>query len=247
MSENKIGKYFKYAIGEILLVVIGILIALQINNWNENDKNKGYEKQYLARIQSDIKQDLAELKRHFKTDTLNLDTHTYLNRFFNSDTINANPKIVLSHFYNIGKLNWFEGKNVVFDDMKSSGKTSLIASDSLRDKIQNYYRLFEEVIKQESLHNGSIKAYLDKTSLVLEYGPFIEIVFPKRWNAYYGQITQIDLYNKLNNLEEHKKKILVENYSSIKAQIAYNSLIRSKLYEKGMDLSKSIDDYLTEK
>ena len=38
MEENKTGKYLKYAIGEIVLVVIGILIALQINNWNEERK-----------------------------------------------------------------------------------------------------------------------------------------------------------------------------------------------------------------
>ena len=38
MKQNKTGKYFKYAIGEIVLVVIGILLALQINNWNENRK-----------------------------------------------------------------------------------------------------------------------------------------------------------------------------------------------------------------
>jgi hypothetical protein len=38
MEKNKTGKYFKYAVGEIVLVVIGILIALQINNWNENRK-----------------------------------------------------------------------------------------------------------------------------------------------------------------------------------------------------------------
>ncbi|MBO0341043.1 hypothetical protein J0654_05270 [Muricauda lutimaris] len=39
LNEGKTGKYLKYALGEILLVVIGILIALQINNWNENRKN----------------------------------------------------------------------------------------------------------------------------------------------------------------------------------------------------------------
>ena len=37
-NENKFQKYFRYAFGEILLVVIGILIALQVNNWNENRK-----------------------------------------------------------------------------------------------------------------------------------------------------------------------------------------------------------------
>ena len=47
LSEGKTGKYFKYAIGEIVLVVIGILIALQINNWNESRKMKIEEKKML--------------------------------------------------------------------------------------------------------------------------------------------------------------------------------------------------------
>ena len=46
MEQNKTGNYFKYAIGEIVLVVIGILIALQINNWNENRKANIEEIQY---------------------------------------------------------------------------------------------------------------------------------------------------------------------------------------------------------
>jgi len=51
LIENKTGKYFKYAIGEILLVVIGILIALQINNWNEQSKaKKSAEIQLLSLI-----------------------------------------------------------------------------------------------------------------------------------------------------------------------------------------------------
>jgi len=61
--ENKTGKYFKYAIGEIILVVIGILIALQINNWNETRKNKVFEKEILEQIQVNLIKDKFELER----------------------------------------------------------------------------------------------------------------------------------------------------------------------------------------
>jgi len=55
--ENKTGKYFKYAIGEIVLVVIGILIALQINNWNENRKSNALAKKYISDIKTDLTND----------------------------------------------------------------------------------------------------------------------------------------------------------------------------------------------
>ena len=51
---NKTAKYFKYAIGEIVLVVIGILIALSINNWNEDRKSRKQEVKYLKNLQTDI-------------------------------------------------------------------------------------------------------------------------------------------------------------------------------------------------
>ncbi|WP_197057008.1 DUF6090 family protein [Cellulophaga sp. Hel_I_12] len=59
--ENKISKYFKYAIGEIVLVVIGILIALQINNWNENRKSRTTETYVLNEILSNLNEDAAIL------------------------------------------------------------------------------------------------------------------------------------------------------------------------------------------
>ncbi len=59
--ENKTGKYFKYAIGEIVLVVIGILIALQINNWNENQKEERVLNQSLLIIKSNIEDNLLML------------------------------------------------------------------------------------------------------------------------------------------------------------------------------------------
>jgi|GEM_PF-1630187 len=62
MSENKTGKYLKYAVGEILLVVIGILIALQINNWNEKRKDKIIENQILEEMLVSLKSDKATFK-----------------------------------------------------------------------------------------------------------------------------------------------------------------------------------------
>ena len=64
--ENKTGKYFKYAIGEIILVVIGILIALQINNWNESRKFQNEELNHLLELKSNLEVTLD----NFRKDTL---------------------------------------------------------------------------------------------------------------------------------------------------------------------------------
>ena len=61
METGKTGKYFKYAIGEIILVVIGILIALQINNWNENKKSAKQEQTYYCKIAEDLQVDIKNI------------------------------------------------------------------------------------------------------------------------------------------------------------------------------------------
>ena len=63
LTENKFSKYLLYAIGEIILVVIGILIALQINNWNENKKSSEFEKEMFTQILDNLKQDKQTLKK----------------------------------------------------------------------------------------------------------------------------------------------------------------------------------------
>ena len=64
MEKNKTGKYFKYAIGEFLLVVIGILVALQINNWNENKQAQTRVDSRLINMTNDIESDIEEMKRY---------------------------------------------------------------------------------------------------------------------------------------------------------------------------------------
>lgn len=71
LLENKTGKYFKYAIGEIVLVVIGILIALQINNLNEERKTENKRQVYYKQILQDFESD----KDYIKKQTLIIDSN----------------------------------------------------------------------------------------------------------------------------------------------------------------------------
>ncbi len=63
MEKNKTTKYFKYAMGEILLVMAGILLALQINNWNEERKSSIKEEVNLKSLKSEMMSSLEELNR----------------------------------------------------------------------------------------------------------------------------------------------------------------------------------------
>ena len=72
LTENKISKYFLYAIGEIVLVVIGILIAISINNWNENIKEKQQEKVILTTLKKEFSQNKTAFSETIVTrDSLN--------------------------------------------------------------------------------------------------------------------------------------------------------------------------------
>ena len=77
LSEGNTGKYLKYAIGEIILVVIGILIALQVNNWNEGKKIEQEQLLFLNTLKEDLNNDLEQLDQILtfqqeKLDTINV-------------------------------------------------------------------------------------------------------------------------------------------------------------------------------
>jgi hypothetical protein len=84
--ENKTGKYFKYAIGEIVLVVIGILIALSINNWNENRINNAKIKTYLNNIIQDLNADQKNLNGMYSHHSFKFYSMQYLLTLEGSNT-----------------------------------------------------------------------------------------------------------------------------------------------------------------
>ena len=60
--QKRSGRYLLYAVGEVLLIVVGVIIALQLNNWNEDRINKTLEQNYVERIISDLNHDLEDIE-----------------------------------------------------------------------------------------------------------------------------------------------------------------------------------------
>lgn len=89
LLENKKTTYFKYAIGEIILVVIGILIALQINNWNENRKNTNIETNLLIEIKNGLEKDLKDVHVNKQGHENGIEACEYWEKLINNQPVNT--------------------------------------------------------------------------------------------------------------------------------------------------------------
>ncbi len=127
-DANKPFTYMRYAIGEIVLVVIGILIALSINNWNENRLERRQEEALLNQLKTEFSMNLAQLddKIAVKEELI----HSVLRLFQYIDHPSLRNKDSLE--YHIGRTFPFSTFDPIVNDLASSGSLRLIRSDSLK-------------------------------------------------------------------------------------------------------------------
>ena len=138
LNEGKTTNYLKYAIGEIVLVVIGILIALQVNNWNgsriEQLKIKEYAKSLIEDLKSDIEMlsvSLSQAEKKFKAiDSLRV----YVNQIANSDLSNTDLYI-MTHDIIYRPYKW---NRSTLNELKNSGGLSYITNDSILKRLVAY-------------------------------------------------------------------------------------------------------------
>ncbi|WP_197056937.1 DUF6090 family protein [Cellulophaga sp. Hel_I_12] len=146
--QNKFNKYLLYALGEIILVVIGILIALSINNWNEAEKDHKLEHVFLLKLKSNLKADIALYKDRIEKNTLNnhhLDSSlTILKNYKSHTTVELQEHLRFIFFFHR-----FNPNKTTFDNLVSSGRLNIIRNDSLTESLFLYYRLISQ--QQESL------------------------------------------------------------------------------------------------
>ncbi len=162
LSKNKFSKYLIYAIGEIVLVVIGILIALQINNWNEYDKNQALAQKYLKLIKSDLELDIE----HFET--LNKGLTQQAMKIDSIENILSRPQTKQEEFKEIIRNNStvfavIEDTNLntsTFSALQNSGRIDLLDKD-LQDGLR---KLNQEQYRYKEYTNDNIDAMLKEFS-----------------------------------------------------------------------------------
>mgnify|MGYP001208780933 CR=1 FL=1 len=154
MEKNKSGQYFKYAIGEIFLVVIGILIALSINNWNEVSKLKVKEVILLTEMQENLKQDLYVLNEILKDNK----ERTRSNEVVRQSLENKLPfsDSLKYHFGNIFANFQFTENTAAWENLKSIG-LDLISNDSLRNSLSHLYSVKYKYL--ENVEKGADDGY----------------------------------------------------------------------------------------
>ena len=152
-DDNKPLKYLRYALGEVLLIVIGILIALSINNWNTNRNKKEYEQFYIQGMINDIELDILNLNSRITIDSLKVKSGKYLLNHFKNPT-KKKDSLLLKHFSNTIPSTGYNLTDNVFEDLKASGRLNYISNDALRKKIQEYYIDGEHIIKALNANNS---------------------------------------------------------------------------------------------
>ena len=159
LMESKTSKYFKYAIGEIVLVVIGILIALQINTWNENQKKNRIKQTYIKNLVTDFTNDTIQLNENLRINfeyKQNIDSAL---NFINNSTPN------IGTIYHFIKKSTNSGLRVInnyndntFGILISSGNIDLF-SNNLTNELMELNRLQKS---EKSVSDGN-KNYFFET------------------------------------------------------------------------------------
>jgi len=235
LLEGKTGKYFKYAIGEIVLVVIGIVIALQLNNWNENRNLLKKEKHYLNEIAVNLEADIDRINEIFDfnrtKDSLLDETINPLLAFTSDSEIS---QIIAKNFELNSIFNLFEQNNVGYKNMTQAESIGLIQNDSLRQKLTEYYKQEEELktgtaarirVLTREFSDISTKFILNKSTI--------------------AQITGKENNWPLNiDLNREDKTNLLSYLINIKDNTTYYSNRLNRAQEEARDLRNSINKYL---
>ena len=232
LSQNRTSKYLLYAAGEILLVVIGILIALQINNWNEARKERIQENSYLNRILSENKQDIETFSASIKNLEKGMETVENFSRALKNKGVHDSILIFTANeYFRYGSIYpIFSSSTSTFDDLSSTGNLKVIRNSALRDQIVKHYAKHKAVAERIQIDIEwalLLDAPFSYENNILAFEPMTAHLFPDRSNADLAQELKARKIIYISNAATHYwiNKDVIERLEILKEETS--NLIQS--------------------
>jgi len=246
LVNKQIGKYLLYAIGETLVVMIGVYLAFQLNMNARYAADERAEINYLQGIVVDLDQDIIELTNLLKFDTAQLSAFTTIQQAFLDDKVKNSPALASS----IGTANLFtnfNGNSLFFEDMKSSGKITLISSDALRLSILKYHNHSRAETKHQvdqlrrrhgTLASDAFEANVDLNS-ILESNFFMG-----EWAAELDPL-EFSFFDK--DIKNKEVRVFANRLSLMKGLVKFRNMGNAALLKEARALKGDVEGYLERK
>ncbi|MDO1514541.1 DUF6090 family protein [Maribacter confluentis] len=233
LSEGKTGKYLKYAIGEVVLVVIGILVALYINNWNENQKEEKREILILKSLQKDFIENEKIYSKIIDNQTFVIDNCKSLIECLERKDLKYKRDSIISLIY-YGAFNYYRAEPILgsYQALIGSGDLKILESETLKSKLAFFSSEINQGFEDETLSMNLLN------TLHYEFKSIGTLFLDNR-------IRQTVGLNKVKKDVEFQNKKLIELYHNpnilhplaMKTGVENNRL---KLYIKMLEYSSEI-------
>ena len=184
INENKTSIYLVYAVGEVVLVVFGILIAFQIDNWNEERKQEVIEIQFLKSIKQDLISDTIYFNIRAKQSEGLINNHyQYIhNAYKEQKDIKEFKELISLLWWNSEQ---FAPQNSTFIEILNSGQLSIFKNRQLKEDIISLYNDYD-------IANNHIKEFNEYTAAQLQE---IDLAFIRYWKAFSYIFDETYIYN----------------------------------------------------
>ena len=241
LSEGQTGKYLKYAVGEIILVVLGILIALQINNWNERNKQEKYIKSLFLGVKQDLLNDIEEADlyldfiREYDTITQNIFNGKYTSEDY------TNPKNYNYFFAGITSYS-FAQSNQSFEVL--NGKKEMVP-DEYTDLMKSLARVY---VERAEILKINLEVLNERVN---NYTKYLHDNFDWVIDLRNRKTTEEMINYQLNN-SKHKRQLALwslsanetsRHVSRIKRDAIINSFIIHNLFSPEQELPDLLDEF----
>jgi arsenate reductase-like glutaredoxin family protein len=237
LSSGQTQRYFLYAIGEIALVVIGILIALQINNWNEDRIGKATEIQVLKRLLIDIEVDhrhFTEVQQDYLTQ---YEALLKAERLIYTENLSDEEMDTLIQYESV-QFNEIIPKRNTYDEMINSGKIYNLSNESLLESITAYYSTIDALIYETRQDRDEFRAIFYGPNLIADYWPIFHDQQVKPGHKQDKNLLRAFFNNK--NSTAYKTLKTSASWGTNIAQI-YGEELTKELIDINITLSKALE------